>query len=189
LHSLWTFPLHFKSNTFSALSNFIAYTNTQFSATIKAVQCDNRKDNSSTHTFFLTNALFTLSIMFFGPYCFRPPCLHPTGLRPSPRHPPCLAFYPPRLSSSPRCTLPYWANRQLTSTSEFSAVSVTQTCPPLHHTNLPPAPPCVSSLAIPLITKDIAALTSLPTESSSPGMSSLMKLPFLWLSVTTPVLQ
>ena len=61
-HYLWTFPLCFKSDTFSALSNFIAYATTQFGASVKAVQCDNGKefDNSSTRTFFLTKGIHLL---------------------------------------------------------------------------------------------------------------------------------
>jgi len=51
-------------------------------------------------------------------------------------------------------------------------------CPPQLPTNSPPGLLCASSLAIPTITKDTAALTSLPIASSSRGMSSLMKLPF-----------
>ena len=58
-HYLWTFPLRFKSDTFSAISNFLAYASTQFGASIKAVQCDNGKefDNSTTRTFFLTRGI------------------------------------------------------------------------------------------------------------------------------------
>jgi hypothetical protein len=60
----------------------------------------------------------------------------------------------------------------------FSAANVIPTCPPQLLTNSPPGLPCASSLAIPTITKDTAALTSPPIASSSRGMSSLMKLPF-----------
>ena len=56
-HYLWTFPLRFKSDTFTTLANFFSYVRTQFGATVKAVQCDNGRefDNSSTSTFFLTH--------------------------------------------------------------------------------------------------------------------------------------
>jgi hypothetical protein len=55
-HYLWTFPLKQKSETFTTLSNFFAYVATQFSCTVKAIQCDNRRefDNSSTRTFLLS---------------------------------------------------------------------------------------------------------------------------------------
>jgi hypothetical protein len=56
-HYLWTFPMKHKSDTFTTLSNFLAYVSTQFSRTIKAIQCDNGRefDNSSTWTFLLLN--------------------------------------------------------------------------------------------------------------------------------------
>jgi hypothetical protein len=52
-HYLWAFPLKQKSDTFTTLSNFFAYVATQFSCTVKAIQCDNGRefDNSSTRTF------------------------------------------------------------------------------------------------------------------------------------------
>jgi IS30 family transposase len=55
-HYLWTFPLKQKSDTFIILSNFFAYVATQFSCTVKAIQCDNgcEFDNSSTRTFLLS---------------------------------------------------------------------------------------------------------------------------------------
>jgi hypothetical protein len=55
-HYLWTFPLKQKSNTFTTLSNFFAYVATQFSCTVKAIQCGNGRefDNSSTQTFPLS---------------------------------------------------------------------------------------------------------------------------------------
>jgi hypothetical protein len=55
-HYLWTFSLKLKSDTFTTLSNFFAYVATQFSNTVKAIQCDNRRefDNSSTRTFLLS---------------------------------------------------------------------------------------------------------------------------------------
>jgi hypothetical protein len=56
-HYLWTFPLKLKSDTFTTLSNFFAYVSTQFSRTVKAIQCDNEHefDNSSTRIFLLSN--------------------------------------------------------------------------------------------------------------------------------------
>jgi hypothetical protein len=56
-HYLWTFPLKLKSDTFTTLSNFFTYVSTQFGRTVKAIQCDNRRefDNSSTRIFLLSN--------------------------------------------------------------------------------------------------------------------------------------
>jgi hypothetical protein len=58
-HFVWTFPLKFKSDTFSTLANFFSFVSTQFSRTIKSVQCDNgcEFDNSSSRTFFLTHGV------------------------------------------------------------------------------------------------------------------------------------
>jgi hypothetical protein len=58
-HYLWTFPLRLKSDTFSTLAGFIAYASTQFSAPVKAVQCDNGHefDNSSARVFFLSRGI------------------------------------------------------------------------------------------------------------------------------------
>jgi hypothetical protein len=56
-HYLWIFPLKLKFDTFTTLSNFFAYVSTQFDRTVKAIQCDNRRefDNSSTRFFLLSN--------------------------------------------------------------------------------------------------------------------------------------
>jgi hypothetical protein len=56
-HYLWTFPLKLKSDTFTSLFNFFAYVSTQFSRTVKAIQCDNecQFDNSSTRIFLLSH--------------------------------------------------------------------------------------------------------------------------------------
>jgi hypothetical protein len=50
------FPLKLKSDTFTTLSNFFAYVATQFGSTIKAIQCDNRRefDDYSTRTFLMS---------------------------------------------------------------------------------------------------------------------------------------
>jgi hypothetical protein len=58
-HFAWMFPLKFKADTFSTLANFFSFLSTQFSHTIKSVQCDNGRefDNSSTRTFFLTHGV------------------------------------------------------------------------------------------------------------------------------------
>lgn len=55
-HYLWTFPLRFKSDTYTTLTNFFAHVHTQFGTTVKAIKCDNGKefDNFSARTFFLT---------------------------------------------------------------------------------------------------------------------------------------
>jgi hypothetical protein len=56
-HYLWTFPLKLKSDIFTTLSNFFAYVSTQFSRTVKAIQCDNGRefDNSFTRIFLLSH--------------------------------------------------------------------------------------------------------------------------------------
>jgi hypothetical protein len=56
-HYLWTFPLKLKSDTFTTLSHFFVYVSTQFSRTVKVIQCDNGRefDNSSTSFFLLSN--------------------------------------------------------------------------------------------------------------------------------------
>jgi hypothetical protein len=58
-HYIWVFPLRLKSDTFSTLVNFLAYVRTQFSTTIKSVQCDNGRefDNSMARTFFLSHGV------------------------------------------------------------------------------------------------------------------------------------
>jgi hypothetical protein len=58
-HYSWTFPLHAKSEAFPTLSHFFAWVSTQFSLTIKAVQCDNGRefDNSTSHAFFLSHSV------------------------------------------------------------------------------------------------------------------------------------
>jgi hypothetical protein len=69
-HYLWTFPLKQKSDTFTTLSIFFAYVATQFSCTIKAIQCDNGRefDNSSTRTFFLSKgAQLRMSCPYISP--------------------------------------------------------------------------------------------------------------------------
>jgi hypothetical protein len=60
-HYLWAFPLKQKSDTFTTLSNFFAYVATQFSCTVKAIQCDNGRefDNSSTWTFLRMSCPYT----------------------------------------------------------------------------------------------------------------------------------
>jgi hypothetical protein len=56
-HYLWTFPLKFKSDTFTSLFNFLAYVSNQFGRKVKAIQCDNGRkfDNSSTRILLLSN--------------------------------------------------------------------------------------------------------------------------------------
>ncbi|WVZ93121.1 hypothetical protein U9M48_039127 [Paspalum notatum var. saurae] len=58
-HYSWTFPLRFKSETFSTLSHFFAWVSSQFGLTIKAVQCDNGHefDNNASRSFFLTRGV------------------------------------------------------------------------------------------------------------------------------------
>jgi hypothetical protein len=55
-HYLWTFSLKQKFDTFTTLFNFFAYVSTQFSCTVKAIQCDNGREfnNSSTQTLLLS---------------------------------------------------------------------------------------------------------------------------------------
>jgi hypothetical protein len=66
-HYLWTFPLKFKFDTFTTLSNFFAYVATQFSSTVKAIQCDNGRefDSPSTRTFLLSKGTH---LMMLCPY-------------------------------------------------------------------------------------------------------------------------
>jgi hypothetical protein len=56
---VWTFSLRVKSDTFSTLSNFFAFVSTQFSHTIKVVQCDNDREfnNASSRAFFTTQGV------------------------------------------------------------------------------------------------------------------------------------
>lgn len=58
-HYVWTFPLRFKSDTFTTLSHFFAFVETQFSCSIRGIQCDNGRefDNASTRQFFLLNGV------------------------------------------------------------------------------------------------------------------------------------
>jgi hypothetical protein len=58
-HFAWVFPLKFKSDMFSTLANFFSFVSTQFSRTIKSIQCDNGSEfkNSSARTFFLTHSV------------------------------------------------------------------------------------------------------------------------------------
>lgn len=51
--------MRLKSDTFSTLTHFFAYVQTQIGVPVKAVQCDNGKefDNSSSRTFFLTSGV------------------------------------------------------------------------------------------------------------------------------------
>jgi hypothetical protein len=69
-HYLWTFSLKQKSDTFTTLSNFFAYVATQFSYTVKAIQCDNGHEfnNSSTRTFLLSKgAQLRISCPYMSP--------------------------------------------------------------------------------------------------------------------------
>ncbi|WVZ71910.1 LOW QUALITY PROTEIN: hypothetical protein U9M48_020441, partial [Paspalum notatum var. saurae] len=52
-HYSWTFPLRFKSEAFTTISDFFAWVSTQFGLTIKAVQCDNGRefDNNASRSF------------------------------------------------------------------------------------------------------------------------------------------
>ena len=122
------------------------------------------------------NALSTLSIMLFAPFFFRLVSHQPTGLRLFPP-PHSLIFFQPRHSIS---QFPIRFSMGLLHPMRifmFSVVAATPTSPLPPPTNSLPAPPCVSFLAIPLITKDTAVLTGPPTGSSYPGMSSLMRHP------------
>jgi len=91
------------------------------------------------------NALFAPSIMSFAHCSFRRLCLPPTGRRPSPQRPFCLTYYPPRLYSSPRPTLPCTARRRRMITYESLAASVIQTYPPPLLINSLLGLPCASS--------------------------------------------
>ncbi|WVZ54478.1 hypothetical protein U9M48_005265 [Paspalum notatum var. saurae] len=54
-----TFLLRSKSETFSTISHFFVWVSTQFSLTIKAVQCDNGRefDNNASRSFFLSHGV------------------------------------------------------------------------------------------------------------------------------------
>jgi len=58
-HYSWTFPLRAKSDAFPALLHFFAWVSTQFSLTVKVVQCDNGRefDNSTSRAFFLSHGV------------------------------------------------------------------------------------------------------------------------------------
>jgi hypothetical protein len=58
-HYSWTFPLRAKSEAFPTLSHFFAWVSTQFSLTIKVVQCDNGRefDNSTSRAYFLSHGV------------------------------------------------------------------------------------------------------------------------------------
>lgn len=46
-HYIWVYPLHRKSDTYAKYLHFSAYVRTQFSASIKALQCDNGGEYTS----------------------------------------------------------------------------------------------------------------------------------------------
>jgi hypothetical protein len=56
---LWTFPLRQKSDTFPTLSHFFAWVSTQFSRTIRSIQCDNGREfyNNVSRDFFLSRGV------------------------------------------------------------------------------------------------------------------------------------
>jgi hypothetical protein len=56
LHYLLTFPLRQKSDTYPTLSHFFAWVSTQFSRTIRSVQCDNGHEfyNNASRDFSLS---------------------------------------------------------------------------------------------------------------------------------------
>ena len=58
-HYSWTFPLRAKAETFPTLLHSFAWVSTQFGLTVKAVQCDNRRefDNSTSRSFFLSRGV------------------------------------------------------------------------------------------------------------------------------------
>jgi hypothetical protein len=58
-HYLWTFPLRQKSDTYPTLSHFFAWVSTQFSCTIRSVQCDNGREfyNHASRDFFLSRGV------------------------------------------------------------------------------------------------------------------------------------
>jgi len=124
------------------------------------------------------NALSEPSIMSFAFSYFRLVSHQLIGLRPSPPPHCSLTFSLPRHSISPPLIWYYMGLHPLMSIFVFlGAVAIPTFQPPLP-TNSPPAPPCVSFLAIPLITKATAVLTGHPTGLSYPGMLSLMRHPF-----------
>jgi hypothetical protein len=92
------------------------------------------------------------------------------GLRHSPQQQDYLTSCQPRPLPSLGRTLPCMALLRRMIIYGCSAANATRTCLPQLPTNSHPGLPYVYSLAIPTITKDIVALTSLPMASSSRGM-------------------
>jgi hypothetical protein len=58
-HYLWTFPLRQKLDTYPTLSHFFAWVSTEFSRTIRNVQCDNGRKfyNNASRDFFLSHGV------------------------------------------------------------------------------------------------------------------------------------
>ena len=69
-HYSWTFSLRAKSETFPTLLHFFAWVSTQFGLTVKAVQCDNRREfgNFTSRSFFLSgcSAVYVLSVYLYS---------------------------------------------------------------------------------------------------------------------------
>ena len=93
-HYSWTFPLRAKSETFPTLLHFFAWVSTQFSLTVKAVQCDNGRefDNSTSRSFFLSRGVqLRMSCPYTSPQNGKAErmirttscCAHPSGTRAS----------------------------------------------------------------------------------------------------------
>lgn len=58
-HYSWTFPLRLKSDAYDTLRHFFAYTQTQFSTTVRAIQCGNggEFDNNSMRMYLLSHGI------------------------------------------------------------------------------------------------------------------------------------
>jgi hypothetical protein len=153
---------------------FFSFVATQFSTSIKSVQCDNGRefDNSSSRSFFALaglcfacpaptlpskmvrlNALFALSTISSTPSCFRVIFLLLFGLRLFMRPPIFLIATLPKLLIFPRLIWHSKAAHPLTLTFVSSAVGATLTPLPLLRTDWPLGLLCVSSLAIHPTTK------------------------------------
>jgi hypothetical protein len=77
-HYLWTFPLRQKSNTFPTLSHFFAWVSTQFSRTIRSIQCDNGREfyNNVSRDFFLSRGVhLRMSCPYTSPQNGRAKCM------------------------------------------------------------------------------------------------------------------
>ena len=120
--------------------------------------------------------------MLFAPFFFRPVCHLLTGLSLCTLPPICSTSCPQKRLAPPHRTWLCLAPHLPMIIYGSSVALAIRIFPLLRHTNLLPAPPCASFLAILLIIRDTVVLISRPTESSSLDMWCLTRLPFPSLS-------